>query len=275
MSDKTEGNVEEDKSEILNNLNFPKKELVANPLLEDINRSRKEEGNIEQKKSEISNISNFPRKEFIANLLLEDINRRRKEMSLREKSMLTILTAYLGALFVVIEFVFVQGNRSVFLLIPAFLASGVALILHQERIIYSLAAYICMREEDINSIIIMPPEEEINYSLDKYQLRYETLYHKFSSGWILITDMVLMFITFFPILLVFLWSLIYLYQNYGHNWPILSTIASELPLCLIENKFLILFGIYIALFLIIVRIFIFLGDRTFYEKAKNKFKNLI
>lgn len=232
------------------------------------------EGNVEEKKSEISNKSNFPKKEFITNLLLEDINQRRKEIFLREKSMLTVLTAYLGALFVVIGFVFVQGNHSVFLLIPAFLASGVALILHQERIIYSLAAYISMREEDINSIISMPPEEEINYSLDKYQLRYETLYHKFSSGWILITDMVLVFIVFFPILIVFLWSIISLYQNYGHNWPILPSIASELPLCLIEKKFLILFGIYIALFLIIVRIFIFLSDRTFYEKAKNKFRNL-
>src|SRR5659263_712965 len=79
-----------------------------------------------KEKSETTNIPKFQKKDII-DIISEDISQRRKEMFLRENVMLTVLTAYLAALFVVIGFVFkdnvldVNYIKLIFLLIPCLL----------------------------------------------------------------------------------------------------------------------------------------------------------
>ena len=87
------------------------------------------------------------------NILLDEINARRNELNLREQFILKIMSTYLAIFFVIFGYAFKEGVNFIFLLIPAFLASGISLLLHQERIIYSLGAYIFRIENEVNSYL--------------------------------------------------------------------------------------------------------------------------
>ena len=86
-------------------------------------------------------------------ILLDEINARRNELNLREQFILKIMSSFLAVLFIIFGYGFKEDVYIVFLLIPAFLASGLSLILHQERIIYSLGAYIFRIENEVNSYL--------------------------------------------------------------------------------------------------------------------------
>lgn len=202
--------------------------------------------------------------DLIVHCILDDIDKRRTEINIHEKSILTITNTYFAALFVVVGIVFKEGIFSMFLLIPAFIASGMALILHKQRIIYTIGAYISMREQEINSIINMY-EDEINPFSDIYPLKWEKFIHKFnSSRRILIIDTVSMSITFFPFLILYLKSLAYLYHEYLNEYSIPSFLFSLISWIIIK-KFLIIFIVYILIFCTIFITFLYINSRNYSE----------
>jgi hypothetical protein len=215
-----------------------------------------------KEKSETTNIPKFQKKDII-DIISEDISQRRKEMFLRENVMLTVLTAYLAALFVVIGFVFkdnvldVNYIKLIFLLIPVFLASGVAIIIHQQRLIYTLGAYIGVREEEINSIL-----RGENGIESKDFLKYEKFIHEInSSRVILVIDGFLMLITFFPILALYLGSLNYIHKLDTGKWFYYDSVYIW---------YVTIF--YILIFFIILFLFYYIGTRAYYEFVKKRFE---
>ena len=140
-------------------------------------------------------------------ILLDEINARRNELNLREQFILKIMSSFLAVLFIIFGYAFKEGIDIVFLLIPAFLASGLSLILHQERIIYSLGAYIYRIENEANSY------------LSKKCLNWEKVIHEINSDrYILIMDGSLHFIIMFPILIIYIYSLYYIQLIYSDIW---------------------------------------------------------
>ena len=213
-------------------------------------------------------------KSLIVDILLNDISQRKDEMNLREKAMLSILTAYLAGLFIIVGIFFDKSNDTVFLIIPAFLASGVALILHQQKIIYTLGAYIGLRENDINSIV---RGEEINNNYLKYEKIIDAVN---SNPKVLKMDKILMFITFFPILGFYFKGIFYLYKKLPDLHNLLNPLFQVLPdfLQSIIIRFInyetILLTIYIMFLIIIVYYIDYLGKREFYKVIMKLFEEL-
>lgn len=140
-------------------------------------------------------------------ILLDEINARRNELNLREQFILKIMSSFLAVLFIIFGYAFKEDIYIVFLLIPAFLASGLSLILHQERIIYSLGAYILRIENEVNSY------------LSKECLSWEKVIHKINSNRnILLMDGSLHFIVMFPLLIIYISSLYYIQLFYSNAW---------------------------------------------------------
>lgn len=99
----------------------------------------------------------------VINAFLVDLDARRADVISREAATFKITSAYLAALFVIFGYSFEKHIPFVFLLIPIFIASGLSLILHQERIIYLIGEY----DRHI--------EKEVNLLLDKNCLNWETV----------------------------------------------------------------------------------------------------
>lgn|GEM_PF-6534908 len=209
------------------------------------------------------------RTDLAVHCILYDIDQRRQEMNLHQNSMMTIITAYLTALLIVIGIVY-KDIDTMLLLIPAFIASGMAFICYRQRIFFSLAAYTCWREKDVNLILNMH-EEEINlFSL--IPLKWEEIIHKFDSSIrVRLIDTVLMLITFFPIIIIYLKSLVYIYKYLPENSIyiiIFNSFSWTIP-----NKYSIIFTIYTIFFIILIIIFRYMGSRNFYEYTKKFFQS--
>lgn len=170
-------------------------------------------------------------------IYLDEINARRNELNLREQFIFKIMSSFLAVLFVIFGYAFKEGINFVFLLIPAFLASGISLILHQERIIYSLAAY-------ISNI-----EEEVNRCLSKECLKWEKVISKINSNKkIQLIDGILHLIVMFPIFLIYIYSLYLIKTIYYNEW-----------------YFPYVFGFYILYLIIILALYYHFGTRNFYN----------
>ena len=173
-------------------------------------------------------------------ILLDEINARRNELNLREQFILKIMSSFLAVLFIIFGYAFKEGVYIVFLLIPAFLASGLSLILHQERIIYSLGAYIFRIENEVNSY------------LSKKCLNWEKVIHEINSTKkIQFMDGSLHFIIMFPMLVIYIYSLYYIKLIYSNEW-----------------FFPYVFSLYIVYVLIISVSYWCLGTRRVYEWAR-------
>lgn len=173
-------------------------------------------------------------------ILLDEINARRNELNLREQFILKIMSSFLAVLFIIFGYAFKEGIDIVFLLIPAFLASGLSLILHQERIIYSLGAYIYRIENEVNSY------------LSKECLNWEKVIHEINSDqYIQCMDGSLHFIIMFPILIIYVYSLYYIQLIYSNTW-----------------FFPYVFSLYTLYVLVISVSYWFLGTRSVYKWAR-------
>ena len=173
-------------------------------------------------------------------ILLDEINARRNELNLREQFILKIMSSFLAVLFIIFGYAFKEDIYIVFLLIPAFLASGLSLILHQERIIYSLGAYIFRIENEVNSY------------LSKECLSWEKVIHEINSTKkIQLMDGSLHFIIMFPMLVIYIYSLYYIKLIYSNEW-----------------FFPYVFSLYIVYVLIISVSYWCLGTRRVYEWAR-------
>jgi len=219
-----------------------------------------EQVSIEQETFEKTQKFNFLERKYIIDLILHDINQRKEDIRSSERSTSTIFPAYFGAIFVIIGFAFNNPNiRPILILLPAFIASGVALVLTQQRIVYTFAAYIGMREEEINHILDNDREVE-----SKDYLKYEKLIDKFySSRRIQLIDNVLGFITFAPILAIYVVSS---YYNYKLDNGGLHFYYSDYILYLT-----VFYGV---ILIIIVLIFIYMAGRFYYKYARKRFENL-
>jgi len=173
-------------------------------------------------------------------ILLDEINARRNELNLREQFILKIMSSFLAVLFIIFGYGFKEEIYIVFLLIPAFIASGLSLILHQERIIYSLGAY------------IFRIENEVNLYLSKECLSWEKVIHKINSNSkILLMDSSLHFVVLFPLLIIYIYSLYYIQLIYSDLW-----------------FFPYVFSLYIVYALIIFISYWHLGNRHVYNWSR-------
>ena len=112
-----------------------------------------------------------------------------------------------------------------------------SLLLYQERMIYSLAAYI------INI------EDEVNDYFEKNYLNWEKIVSDINlDKKVMIIDGVLHFIVFFPLIIIYFLSLYFILQYYYTAWYFLPTV-----------------GLYVLYFFVLAFLFIYFGTRHFYE----------
>jgi len=134
----------------------------------------------------------------VINAFLVDLDARRTDVVSREATTFKITSAYLAALFVIFGYSFEKHIPFVFLLIPIFIASGLSLILHQERIIY----LICEYDRHI--------EKEVNLLLDKNCLNWETVMDEVGkNNKIVFIDGLLHLITTLPFIVLYIASAYY------------------------------------------------------------------
>lgn len=134
----------------------------------------------------------------VINAFLFDLDARRTDVISREATTFKITSAYLAAVFVIFGYSFEKHISFVFLLMPIFIASGLSLILHQERIIYLIGEY----DRHI--------EKEVNLLLDKNCLNWETVMGKVGkNNKIVFIDGFLHLIITLPFIVLYIASVYY------------------------------------------------------------------
>lgn len=168
----------------------------------------------------------------VINAFLVDLDARRTDVISREATTFKITSAYLAALFVIFGYSFEKHIPFVFLLMPIFIASGLSLILHQERIIYLIGEY----DRHI--------EKEVNLLLDKNCLNWETVMDEVGkNNKIVFIDGLLHLIITLPFIVLYIASVYYgiIYNEVAYDNYILFILFYSV-LAIIVGYFYYYFG---------------------------------
>ena len=147
---------------------------------------------------------------IIIDVLINEINTRRKAMKSRQETGFKIMTAFLIALFPIISYALKEENYYfLYSIIPFFIASGYGLILHQERIVYAIAIYVKILENQLN---ILLGDNYLKWEFFASKINNDNKTRKI--------DAILHFITLFPFVGIYLFSLTKIYELYRFEYAI-------------------------------------------------------
>jgi len=183
----------------------------------------------------------------IINALLVDLDARRTDVISREAATFKITAAYLAATLIIFGYAFEKDIPFIFFLIPVVIASGVSLILHQERIIYLIGEY------DRNI------EKEVNSLLNKNCLNWETVMNEVGkNNKIVFIDGIMHLIIMLPFGVLYIASIYYGIVHNEITYP----------------YYLLIISPYSMLFIVLGYFYYYFGARKFSNSIKQILDNI-
>lgn len=167
----------------------------------------------------------------VVQIHLTDLEITKSEITKRLEGYLKIISTFLLVIFVIFGYAVNEKINFLFLLIPAFILSGMSLILNKLKSIYFLGVYYNGIEKKINEIFDI---DLINWE--------ETIYKINGNKFIYIVNMYLHFMILLPIILLYFASLSNIYLLYKNECFFIPVIVFYCITLLVTSYIYIIFG---------------------------------